>query len=51
VLALSEMEFPEARKELEYASPQLERTTKRARPASVYGKRRFDLASRVLGAL
>ncbi|HKY47756.1 MAG TPA: hypothetical protein VJQ79_07230 [Acidimicrobiia bacterium] len=48
VLALSEMEFPEARQELEYAAPVLERTVKRAPGSSIHGKRRHELAGRAL---
>ena len=51
VLALIEMDLPEARQELEYAAPVLERTASRARPASVHGRRRHELAGRVLSAL
>jgi hypothetical protein len=49
VLALSEMDLPEARAELQYVAPVLERLSKRARPASVYGQRRHELALRALG--
>jgi hypothetical protein len=48
VLALAEMDLPEARKELQYAAPVLERAARRARPSTVYGKRRHELASRAL---
>jgi hypothetical protein len=48
VLALAEMDLPEARKELAYAAPALESAAKRA-PASVHGKRRHELARRALG--
>jgi hypothetical protein len=49
VLALAEMDLPEARKELAYAAPALESAAKRAAPASVHGKRRHELARRALG--
>jgi hypothetical protein len=48
VLALEEMDIPEARRELEYVAPVLERTARRAPPSSVYGKRRHELARRAL---
>jgi hypothetical protein len=48
VLALSEMDFAEAREERRYVAPVLERTTKRKPPTSVHGKRRHALATRVL---
>jgi hypothetical protein len=49
VLALTEMDVPEAREELEYVAPVLERTAQRALPSSVHGKRRHELARRALG--
>ena len=48
VLALSEMEFPEARRELQYAAPLLERTVKRLPGSSIHAKRRHELAGRAL---
>jgi hypothetical protein len=48
VLALSEMDLPEARAELDYVAPVLERMAKRRPPSSVHGKRRHALACRVL---
>lgn len=51
VLALAEMDLTEARQELEYVAPVLERTAKRAAASSVHGKRRQELARRALGAL
>jgi hypothetical protein len=51
VLALSEMDVPEARAELKYVAPVLERTAQRAAPASLYGKRRHELARRALSAI
>jgi len=51
VLALTEMDVPEARSELEYASPVLERTAHRAVPSSVHGRRRHELARRALSVL
>ena len=51
VLALTEMDVPEARDELRYVAPVLERTAQRAVPASTHGKRRHELARRALEAL
>lgn len=51
VLALSDMDLPEARKELAYAAPVLERAAKRAPVAGVHGRRRHALATRVVAAL
>ena len=51
VMALVEIDLPEARSELEYASPVLERTAKRATPSSLHGKRRHALARRALGVI
>ena len=51
VLALTEMDLPEARQELAYVAPVLERTAKRALPSSVQGRRRHALACRALGKL
>ena len=51
VLALSEMDVPEAKKELEYVAPVLERTAQRAAPRSTHGKRRHELARQALSAL
>lgn len=48
VLALSEMDLPEARAELEYVAAVLEGTARRNPPSSVHGKRRHALACRVL---
>jgi hypothetical protein len=48
VLALAEMDLPEARKELEYAAPVLERTARRPRASSIYPQRRHQLARRAL---
>lgn len=50
VLALAEIDMPEARDELQYAAPVLERTLRRAEPASRHGKRRHQLADRALSA-
>jgi hypothetical protein len=47
VLALSEMDLPEARTELEYSVPVLEGAAKR-KPSNVHGQRRHALALRVL---
>jgi hypothetical protein len=51
VLALTEMDLPEARKELEYVAPVLERTAQRALPSSVHGKRRHELTCRALASV
>jgi hypothetical protein len=51
VLALVEMDLPEARQELEYAALALERTAKREVPSSLHGKRRHALARRALGVI
>lgn len=51
VLALAEMDLPEAREELQYVAPVLERTARRALPSNVYGKRRHELARRALGLI
>ena len=48
VLALSEMDLPEARAELRYAAPVLERVAQRRVPASAHGRRRHAIACRVL---
>jgi hypothetical protein len=51
VLALSEMDNREAKAELQYAAPVLDRATNRGRPASVYAGRRQALAVRALSRL
>jgi hypothetical protein len=51
VLALSEMDGGEAKTELRYAAPALERTASRAVPAAVYARRRHALAVRALNRL
>jgi hypothetical protein len=51
VLALVEIDLHEARHELEYAAPVLERTATRAVPSSLHGKRRHALARRALGVI
>jgi hypothetical protein len=51
VLALSEMESRDARAELTYAAPALERATARPSSSSVYTQRRQALAARVLSTL
>jgi hypothetical protein len=50
-LALCEMDGPEAKAELKYASPLLERTLKRAPAPSVYAARRHELARRALNRM
>ena len=51
ILALSEMRSPEARAELKYAAPELERLASRAVPASPHARRRYELATRALDQL
>ena len=51
VLALSEMDSSEARTELKYAAPALERAASRTVPAAIYGRRRHELAVRTLNGL
>lgn len=51
VLALSEMDVPEARTELEYVAPVLERTAQRAAPPDIHGKRRHALARQALSSV
>jgi hypothetical protein len=50
-LALSEMDFPESIKELEYARPALTRAAARRNPKTVHARRRQQLARRVLDRL
>jgi hypothetical protein len=51
VLALSEMDSVEARTELKYAAPALERAASRPVPSAVYARRRHALAARTLNRL
>jgi hypothetical protein len=51
VLALSEMDSSEARTELKYAAPELERVASRPVPSTVYARRRHELAVRTLNGL
>ena len=51
VLALSELDTAEARTELKYAAPVLERVASRDVPSAVYGRRRHELAVRTLNGL
>ena len=51
VLALSEMDSHEAKAELKYAAPALERAANRAVPSAVYARRRQELAARTLNRL
>lgn len=51
VLALSEMDNAEARKELKHAAPGLERAANAAIPSTRYARRRHELAVRTLNAL
>ena len=48
VLALSEMDNAEARAELQYAAPALERAVSRTAASTVYAQRRHELAARAL---
>jgi hypothetical protein len=50
VLALSEMDNPEARTELKYAAPALDRAASRAVPPGVHARRRHELAVRTLNS-
>jgi hypothetical protein len=51
VLALSEMDTKEAKAELKYAAPALERTATRPVASAVYARRRQELAARTLNGL
>ena len=51
VLALSEMDHAEAKAELRYAAPALERAARRAVPSAQYARRRHALAVQTLNAL
>ena len=51
VLALTEMDSAEARTELRYAAPALERAANRAVPSAVHARRRHELAVRTLNSL
>ena len=51
VLALSEMDSAEARRELKHAAPALERTASAAAPSARYARRRHDVAVRALNRL
>jgi hypothetical protein len=51
VLALSEMDTKEAKAELKYAAPALERTATRPVASAVYARRRQGLAARTLNGL
>jgi hypothetical protein len=51
VLALSEMDLDEAKAELKYAAPALERTATRPVASGVYARRRQELAARTLNRL
>jgi hypothetical protein len=51
VMALGEMDSGEAKRELKYAAPVLERAASRAAPSSLYARRRHELAIRTLNAL
>ena len=51
VLALHEIDLPEARRELTYASPRLHRTAARVPTSSAHAGRRHELAARALSRL
>jgi hypothetical protein len=51
VLALSEIDNAEAKTELKYAAPELERVANRPMPSAVYPRRRHQLAVRTLSNL
>jgi hypothetical protein len=51
VLALSEIDTAEARAELKFAAPALERAARRAVPSAIYARRRHELATRTLNSL
>jgi hypothetical protein len=51
VLALSEMDSAEAKRELKHAAPALESVAGRAVPSAVYARRRHELAVRALKRL
>ena len=51
VLALSEMDSAEARTELKYAAPALQRAASRAAPSGIHARRRQELAARALKSL
>ncbi|MFC1936269.1 hypothetical protein ACFLYP_01235 [Chloroflexota bacterium] len=48
LLALSEIDLPEAKEELRYARPACERVLKRAQPDDKYGQRRREVLQRAL---
>jgi hypothetical protein len=51
VLALSEMDNAEAKRQLTYAAPALEHAASRSVPSSPYARRRHQLAVRTLDRL
>ena len=51
VLALSEMDSSEAKAELKYAAPALERAASRSLSSATYARRRQELAARTLNGL
>ena len=51
VLALTEMNSPEARAELKYSAPELARVASRHISTSPYARRRYELATRALSRL
>jgi hypothetical protein len=51
VLALHEIDVPEASKELKYAAAVLEREAERATPSTPYARRRHELANRALNRI
>jgi hypothetical protein len=48
VLALTDTDLPQARRELEHAAPKLESVSRAQRPSTLYAQRRQDLARRAL---
>ena len=51
VLALNDIDLPEATRELKYASRTLDDVSRRTPPSSVYARRRHSLASRALARI
>jgi hypothetical protein len=51
VLALTDMDLPEAVAELRYTAPVLEQAARRPPPAAIHGRRRHELAARALARL
>lgn len=51
ILALTEIDVPEARDELDYVAPKLERMARREAPSNVHEGRRLELARRALSSV